>query len=83
MDTTGHLTGMALYNLAEHPEIQDKLRNEIKSHIKRPEEIEHSEINKYEYLNAFINETLRTHGPAGNLIPRIAIKDHNLKDLKI
>jgi cytochrome P450 len=36
------------------------------------------ELDKLEYLDAFIKETLRMTGPAGSIAPRRIVKDHVL-----
>ncbi len=33
MDTTGHLAAMSMYEMAVHPEVQDKVRAEVNSLI--------------------------------------------------
>lgn len=50
MDTTAHLVSMALYNLAEYPHIQDKLRQEVDSLFESPEQIEHKDLNNLVYM---------------------------------
>lgn len=57
-DTTGNTTSWLFYNLHAHPEIQEKVREEIKSVV--GERTPHSEdLMKLSYLRRVIDETLR------------------------
>jgi cytochrome P450 len=46
-----------------HPEIQDKLRNEILKEIKEKKSLTFSDVEKMIYLNQVVNETLRMIPP--------------------
>ncbi|KAJ7634636.1 cytochrome P450 monooxygenase pc-3 [Roridomyces roridus] len=61
-DTTSSLLTFAVYMLAEHPEMGERLRAEIIDKVgnRRPT---HDDIKAMPYLRAFINETLRLYPP--------------------
>ena len=79
-DTTSNLLIMAHYFLAQYPEVQNKLREEIN---KYNGEITYEVLSKMEYLNAVIKETLRIYGPADGLFPRVTTQDIMLGDVPI
>ncbi|CAE6512630.1 unnamed protein product [Rhizoctonia solani] len=61
--------------LAEHPDIQSKLRNEIReAHEAYGEELSYDQLNSLTYLDAVCRESLRLYAPAPFLI-RVAQED--------
>ena len=64
-ETTANATDWALYFLACYPEIQQRLREEVRSHIAPPSTpegraaVDHTIIDSLPYLRAFCSETLR------------------------
>ncbi|KAG5639458.1 hypothetical protein H0H81_001580 [Sphagnurus paluster] len=59
MDTTSNALARTLFLLAQHPEVQEKLRREIKEAIEQYGEIPHDELMALPYLDAICRETLR------------------------
>ena len=57
--------------LAEHPEAQRKVSEEIRSLFKNEDEITSSSVNQLTYLRACINETMRLFPPAAIGGPRV------------
>mmetsp|Transcript_10271 Transcript_10271/g.11675 ORF Transcript_10271/g.11675 Transcript_10271/m.11675 type:complete len:510 (+) Transcript_10271:56-1585(+) len=82
MDTTGHLVSMACYFMITHG-YQDKLRDEIAQHIKCEDDIIYENLEKLEFMNLFIKETLRLGSPSQRVFLRAAVEDNNILDLKI
>ena len=77
-DTTGTTMAFACYQLAKHPEIQEKLRQEIEEvtdDSNKP--IDYEAIQKMTYLDQIISETLRFCSPIG-LIQRNTTKDYKI-----
>lgn len=60
-DTTAVTFSYMFYELAQHPEDVEMIRNELKQSVKG--EISDVDIRHCEHLNATINETLRLHSP--------------------
>jgi len=83
MDSTGHLIGMALYMLKQHPEYLEKLKAEREMFYKAGQNVEMDNLNKMEELNCFLKETLRFYTPIPFSMDRIAIKGHTLGDVEI
>ncbi|XP_055329465.1 cytochrome P450 20A1-like [Paramacrobiotus metropolitanus] len=61
LHTTANLLTWALYFLADHPEIQERLHEELDSKLKS-KDITKSELDSLTYLNQVVNESLRLGG---------------------
>ena len=59
MDTTSNALAITLLLLAEHPEIQEKLRNEILEASDGSQDIDYDLLVSLPYLDAVCRETLR------------------------
>ncbi|KAJ5751603.1 hypothetical protein N7520_008520 [Penicillium odoratum] len=70
-DTSAIALTMILYELAQHPDEAQKLRNELAPYTPDENgEYSHDQISQLMRLNGFINETLRLHPPIPGVIPR-------------
>ena len=58
MDTTSNALARTLQLLAEHPDVQEKLRREIVD-ARNGQDIEYDELVELPYLDAVCRETLR------------------------
>ncbi|KAK6897691.1 Cytochrome P450 52A6 [Candida tropicalis] len=81
-DTTAGLLSFAMFELARHPEIWSKLREEIEVNFgvgeeSRVEEITFESLKRCEYLKAILNETLRMY-PSVPVNSRTATRDTTL-----
>ena len=70
-DTTGNLTGMMIYSLAKHPEIQKRLEEEIEANLEWSS-FNLSDLKKLTYLEYFTQESLRYYPPAAAIVMRVA-----------
>ena len=61
MDTTSSALSRILYTLAEHPEVQEKLRQEIKEAHTEDGNMEYDKLMTLPYLEAVCRETLRVY----------------------
>ncbi|KAG5641583.1 hypothetical protein H0H81_011101, partial [Sphagnurus paluster] len=59
MDTTSNALSRTLFILSQHPEAQEKLRQEIRDAREQYGEIPHNELVALPYLDAVCRETLR------------------------
>jgi cytochrome P450 len=77
-ETTASAMVWACYLLCQHPEIQTRLRNEIRTHLPSPSDgnsdVTSADINGVAYLNAFCNEVLRFF-PSVPMTIRVAAND--------
>jgi cytochrome P450 len=83
MDTTGHLIGMAIYQLAKNPEYLDRLMKELEENVKEDGDYEAHKLNQCLFFSAFLKECLRMYPPAPQPFPRVANHDHMIGEFKI
>jgi len=83
MDTTGHLIGMALYNLTQNPECIEKLKTEIAETYDQDSTLTTDTLQKMDELHNVLKETLRMYTPAPMTFFRVALADHKIGELEI
>ncbi|XP_033314840.1 cytochrome P450 6a2-like [Bombus vancouverensis nearcticus] len=82
-ETSSSAISNALYELALNPEIQDKLRQEIKEHFEKNDgELKYDQIKDLTYLDLVFRETLRKY-PAGPLILRKSVSSYTFNNTKV
>nr|VWO96279.1 Uncharacterized protein [Ganoderma boninense] len=65
MDTTSNATSRILHLLAQHPNVQDKLRREIlQARAAAGADLDYDQLHALPYLDAVCRETLRLYPPA-------------------
>ncbi|KAB1259674.1 Leukotriene-B4 omega-hydroxylase 3, partial [Camelus dromedarius] len=71
-DTTASGLSWVLYNLAKHPEYQERCRQEVQELLKdrEPKEIEWDDLTQLPFLTMCIKESLRLHPPAPTISRR-------------
>ncbi|KAI9265011.1 cytochrome P450 [Phascolomyces articulosus] len=85
-DTTANALSYAVYNLATHPEVQQKAREEaIRTLGDKPVDIfpTMDQIQKMTYINQVIKETMRRNVTATNIVAREAQEDTDLSGVFI
>ncbi|KAG0077222.1 hypothetical protein BGZ90_007532 [Linnemannia elongata] len=60
-DTSTNLLTFMCYNLGKHPEVMERVRQEIFSVVGRDRKPDHEDIKKLKFLKQVINETLRLY----------------------
>ncbi|CAN6329009.1 unnamed protein product [Urochloa humidicola] len=70
-------TEWAMYNIAKHPEKQDRLYKEIQE-VCGDETVTENHLPRLPYLNAVLHETLRRHSPVPLVPPRFVHENTNL-----
>nr|XP_034342971.1 LOW QUALITY PROTEIN: cytochrome P450 4F1-like [Arvicanthis niloticus] len=80
-DTTASGLSWILYNLARHPEYQERCRQEVQELLRdrEPEEIEWDDLAQLPFLTMCIKESLRLHPPV-TVISRCCTQDIVLPD---
>ncbi|XP_069132752.1 cytochrome P450 3A2-like [Argopecten irradians] len=81
-ETTAIALSMITYSLAIHPDCQDRLRQEIEDKIGGPENIDCENVNKLQYLDMCIHETLRMYTPFMR-VDRKCVRTTKVKDITI
>jgi len=78
-DTTASAISWTLFSLAEHPEYQEKCRQEIEEILegRESDDIEWSDLPKLEYLGMCIKEGMRLHSPVA-IVGRVTTKPFEL-----
>ncbi len=82
-ETTANALSCELYFLAKYPEIQEKLYKEIVQTIGEDGIPTALQCKDYEYMNMFINESMRFYHPAGQVAPKVASEDTELGGYRI
>ncbi|KAI5895540.1 cytochrome P450 [Schizophyllum commune H4-8] len=73
-DTTSSALSRILYLLAKHPDVQDRLRQEIRAAKETYGVLTYDELESLPLLDAILRETLRLYPPASQLL-RKTVKD--------
>ncbi|KAG5868514.1 hypothetical protein JTB14_036998 [Gonioctena quinquepunctata] len=82
-ETSATTMTFALLELALNQDIQDKLRQEVKTVLKKYDrQITYDAIMEMNYLDKVVHETLRKHSPLPGL-PRVCNKAYNIPDTDI
>ncbi|KAI3462018.1 hypothetical protein Pfo_018681 [Paulownia fortunei] len=74
-DTSATTVEWALSELIRHPPLMKKLQKELESVVGMDHIVEESHLDKLEYLNFVVKETLRLHPAAPLLIPHESMED--------
>jgi len=84
-DTTASALSSALYVIAKHPHIQDRLVKEILDKIGAnvDQPVTHDQIESLEYLSWFLKENLRMYPPVTSVLGRRLNKDETIGNLSL
>jgi len=74
-DTTSSSLSWALHCLKMHPDVQEKLYEEIVRVVGKENNVKYENIKELKYMAQFINEVLRLYSPVSLIPTRIAIED--------
>ncbi|KAJ0263573.1 hypothetical protein HA466_0038960 [Hirschfeldia incana] len=81
--TASSVLEWTMTELMRHPECMKKLRDEICSVSTHNSYVKEDDVEKMNYLNAIIKETLRLHPPVSILLPRLLSEDVRLRGYDI
>ncbi|XP_077976970.1 cytochrome P450 3A24-like isoform X2 [Glandiceps talaboti] len=81
-ETTSTCLGFTAYLLATHPEIQDKVIQEVDSIVAQHGSVTYDALNQMVYLDMVFSECLRLY-PPGTYLDRICEKDIIIRDIPI
>jgi len=73
--TTTNFIAFALYALAAHPKVQEKLREDVEKIAKGDGDFDYDELAQAPYMEMFISEVLRLY-PAADRLERICTQDY-------
>ncbi|XP_061344801.1 cytochrome P450 71AU50-like [Gastrolobium bilobum] len=83
MDTSATAIEWALSELLKHPRVMKKLQTELQTVVGMKRKVEESDLDKLEYLDMVIKESLRFHPVAPLLIPHQSMEDCMVGDFFI
>lgn len=76
-ETVSILMCFAIYTLALHPDVQERLREEVDQRLKEDGQISYESLLKMKYMDMVISETLRLYPPV-LMIDRVCEKEFDL-----
>ncbi|KAI5642504.1 cytochrome p450 domain-containing protein [Phthorimaea operculella] len=84
VDTSSTTLSYCLHELAHHPEVQEKLFNEVNDALeqKGKEVLEYDDLMELKFLSACLYETLRKHPPVP-FLDRMCNKQNDIQGVKI
>ncbi|PRQ32149.1 putative cytochrome P450 [Rosa chinensis] len=75
MDTSATTIEWALSELIKHPQLMKKVQKELENVVGMERMVEESDLDKLEYLDMVVKETLRLHPVAPLLLPHASTED--------
>lgn len=82
-DSTANFLNGLFYYLMRNQQVLTMLQKKIKAAIKKPEDLNFSNIRSIEYLEWCQNETLRMYGPATSILLRETTADTYIDNLPV
>jgi cytochrome P450 len=70
-DTTGNTMAYALYRLCCHPELQNRLREEVRTTLALGQNLAYQNLQTLPVLHGVVMETMRLHPAAPSGLPRM------------
>nr|XP_054932398.1 lithocholate 6-beta-hydroxylase-like [Dermacentor andersoni] len=83
LDSTVHAVVCALYSVATHMDIQERLRKEIHAALKEEGQLTYHAVGRMKYLDMVIKESMRLYSQNVGFVARRAVSDYTYKDLLI
>uniref|UniRef100_A0A1E1X6H2 Putative cytochrome n=1 Tax=Amblyomma aureolatum TaxID=187763 RepID=A0A1E1X6H2_9ACAR len=82
-ETTSNTMALVTHVMTHHPEVQERMREELLSVLGPDEPITYTTIQKLTYMNAVIQETMRLYPPAFAFVTREAVVDKQYGKIRI
>lgn len=82
-ETTSNTMALVTHMLSHHPEVQERMREELFSVVAPDEPITYNTIQKLTYMNCVIQETIRMYPPAFAFVTREAVVDKEYGKIRI
>ncbi|XP_036248466.1 cytochrome P450 3A12-like [Molothrus ater] len=81
-ETTSSTLSYIAYNLATHPDVQQRLQDEVDAHLPNKAAPTYAAVTQMEYLDMVVSESIRLY-PAGGRIERVCKKTVELNGVTI
>ncbi|KAF5286957.1 hypothetical protein FQR65_LT12416 [Abscondita terminalis] len=78
-ETSSTTMSFSLFELARNPKIQETVRDEIDSVLKKHGNFTYEALGEMKYLNQVVDETLRMY-PPGAVVSRVCVEDYKMPD---
>ncbi|XP_050027114.1 cytochrome P450 3A6-like [Dermacentor andersoni] len=82
-ETTSNTMALVTHMLVHHPEVQEKVREELLSVVGPEEAITYNTVQNLPYMNSVIQETIRLYPPAFAFVTREAVVDKEYGKFRI
>ncbi|KAG2384831.1 hypothetical protein LR48_Vigan10g087000 [Vigna angularis] len=82
-ETSSTILGWIMTELLRHPNVMQKLKDEIRNVVNGRTRITEEDLNSMPYLKAVIKESFRLHPPVPLLLPRESMEDAKVMDYDI
>lgn len=82
-ETTSTMLGFVAHILVNHPDVQEKVRQEVIELYNEEGKLDYNTVNKLSYMQCVLNETMRFYPPVTNFVTRWALQDYKYKDITI
>ncbi|KFM60149.1 Cytochrome P450 3A11, partial [Stegodyphus mimosarum] len=83
-ETTSTALAFLTHLLLHHPEVQNKIREEINQHLdSNKDTLSYETVQKFQYLDSVINEGLRIYPPVYNFVTRVSLEDTQYQNISI
>ena len=82
-ETTSTALGFIAHILVNYPEVQEKVREEVKELYESEGKLDFNTVSKLQYMEWVINETMRIYPPVISFVARECLHDYKYKDITI
>ena len=82
-ETTSTALGFMAHILVNYPEVQEKIREEVKQLYESDGKLDFNTVNKLEFMECVLNETMRVYPPVISFVTRNTLEDYKYKDMTI
>ncbi|CAG2118589.1 unnamed protein product [Medioppia subpectinata] len=82
-ETTSTALGFMAHILVNYPDIQERVREEVRQLHENEGKLDFNCVNKLEYLECVLNETMRIYPPVITFVSRECLQDYKYKDITI
>ncbi|XP_077491778.1 cytochrome P450 3A14-like [Amblyomma americanum] len=83
LEATPNIMALTLHLLAHHPEVQERLREEIMGVLQRDNQFTDKNVLKMQYMDSVLNESMRFYTGIVGFVTRRAAKTYEYEGVKI
>jgi hypothetical protein len=83
LETTSSALAYAVHYLVNYPDLQEKVREEVRELLQRDGKLDFNVVTELKYMEAFLNESLRLYPPLITASTHQCLNDYKYKDIVI